>query len=62
MDKIKGGDKMLKFLKSLKPLKSLMFLSATVFIGIAESSVNIMCTHWMDEIELPEELKHNSLH
>ena len=56
MDKIKGGDKM------LKSLKSLMFLSATVFIGIAESSVNIMCTHWMDEIELPEELKHNSLH
>ncbi len=37
MDKIKVGDKM------LKSLKSLMVLSATVAIEIAESGVNLMC-------------------
>lgn len=51
MVKIKGGVKMLKYLNFL------MILSATVFMGIAESSINLMCHSFFDELELPEELK-----
>ncbi|PJO42374.1 hypothetical protein CWD94_18080 [Lysinibacillus xylanilyticus] len=51
MVKIKGGNEMKKHLKSLA------VLSAAVLIGIAESSINMMCAGFMDEIELPEEMK-----
>lgn len=51
MVKNKGGNKMLKYLKNL------IMISATVFIGIAENSTALMCSGFMDEIELPEEIK-----
>lgn len=41
----------------LKFSEHLMVFSATVFIGIAESSINMMCLGAFDEIELPEELE-----
>lgn len=49
--KIKGVDKMFKYFKNL------VTLSALVFIGIAENSINMMCVLHLDEIELPKELK-----
>ncbi|MBM7606622.1 cyclic lactone autoinducer peptide [Metabacillus crassostreae] len=48
-------------LKYLKGFKHLAIMSAAAFIGIAESSVNIMCLGLFDEIELPEELKNIEL-
>lgn len=53
MVKIKGVDKMFKYVRNL------VMLSATVLIAIAESNINTMCLGILDEIELPEELKNS---
>ncbi|MGE7690768.1 AgrD family cyclic lactone autoinducer peptide [Lysinibacillus sp. NPDC097214] len=42
-------------------LKYFTMLSATVFIRIAESSINMMCLGAWEEIELPEEMKNTEL-
>lgn len=44
-----------------KILKSIMVVSATALITIAESSIHMMCLGFMEEIELPEELKNKQL-
>ena len=40
-----------------KYLRSLIIMSATILIGVAENSTTLMCSTFMDEIELPEGLK-----
>lgn len=51
MAKNKGGNEM------FKSLRNLIMISATILIGLAENSTTMMCSLFMDEIELPEELK-----
>ena len=51
MVKSKGGNEMFKHLKYL------IVLSATVLMGIAEKSTFMMCGGFLDEIEVPEEIK-----